>query len=175
MFVLLQHPYEDPEGRIDLPASIKCDVDHWKRPIEFMLEKVPKREFRWIYILTYLLPVMPSGTYGSCAVSVTNNYLRDEVVSLKPNPHTWRTRRLPLVWTLLFDLFRHGRAGPARGMNPRWHSSQTHKPLSHAKAPVLLNLVGVLINYMYMYWNQNSQTDEIYSAAEGLLEEKLFA
>ena len=36
----LQHPYEDPEGRIDLPSSIKCHVDHWKRPIEFILEKV---------------------------------------------------------------------------------------------------------------------------------------
>jgi len=36
----LQHPYEDPEGRIDLPASIRCQVDHWKRPVEFIYEKV---------------------------------------------------------------------------------------------------------------------------------------
>ncbi|XP_078372473.1 androglobin-like isoform X6 [Oculina patagonica] len=35
------HPYEDPEGRTDLPASIKCNVDHWKRPVEFILEKSP--------------------------------------------------------------------------------------------------------------------------------------
>ena len=40
--ILLQHPYEDPEGRIDLPASIKSQVDHWKRPVEFILEKVQK-------------------------------------------------------------------------------------------------------------------------------------
>ena len=36
----LQHPYEDPEGRIDLPASIRSQVDHWKRPVEFIYEKV---------------------------------------------------------------------------------------------------------------------------------------
>lgn len=35
------HPYEDPEGRIDLPSSIKSYVDHWKKPVEFMLEKSP--------------------------------------------------------------------------------------------------------------------------------------
>jgi len=35
------HPYEDPEGRVDLPASIKCNVDHWKRPVEFILAKTP--------------------------------------------------------------------------------------------------------------------------------------
>ena len=37
---LLQHPYEDPEGRIDLPASVRSQVDHWKRPVEFIYEKV---------------------------------------------------------------------------------------------------------------------------------------
>ena len=36
----LQHPYEDPEGRIDLPASMRSQVDHWKRPVEFIYEKV---------------------------------------------------------------------------------------------------------------------------------------
>ena len=36
----LQHPYEDPEGRIDLPATIRSQVDHWKRPVEFIYEKV---------------------------------------------------------------------------------------------------------------------------------------
>jgi hypothetical protein len=35
-----QHPYEDPEGRIDLPQTIKSRVDHWKRPVDFILEKV---------------------------------------------------------------------------------------------------------------------------------------
>ncbi|XP_068698412.1 androglobin-like isoform X1 [Montipora foliosa] len=35
------HPYEDPEGRIDLPASITGQVDHWKRPCEFIVEKAP--------------------------------------------------------------------------------------------------------------------------------------
>ena len=48
MSVLLffQHPYEDPEGRIDLPASIRCQVDHWKRPVEFIVEKV-QLEMSW--------------------------------------------------------------------------------------------------------------------------------
>lgn len=35
------HPYEDPEGRVELPASISSQVDHWKRPCEFIVEKTP--------------------------------------------------------------------------------------------------------------------------------------
>jgi len=48
---MLQHPYEDPEGRVDLPASIKCNVDHWKRPVEFIQDKVhvPQAYFHLIY------------------------------------------------------------------------------------------------------------------------------
>ena len=52
----LQHPYEDPEGRIDLPASIRSQVDHWKRPVEFIYEKVLLPFYRTtvLYLFTTL-------------------------------------------------------------------------------------------------------------------------
>ena len=42
-------------------------------------------------------------------------FLQDEVVSLRPNPHSWRAVGLSLVWTLLLDL--SGLGGPTRGVN----------------------------------------------------------
>ena len=42
LFLLLvlqqQHFFEDPDGKLDLPASLR--VDHWKRPQDFITEKV---------------------------------------------------------------------------------------------------------------------------------------
>ncbi|XP_077977911.1 androglobin-like isoform X2 [Glandiceps talaboti] len=35
------HFFEDPEGRIDMPPSLKQRVDHWKRPQDFILDKTP--------------------------------------------------------------------------------------------------------------------------------------
>jgi len=65
-------------------------------------------------------------------------FLRDEVVNLKPNPHTWRAVGLTLVWTLLLDL--SGLGGPTRGVNTPAGIALgvigTHKPLSHVKATV---------------------------------------
>ena len=38
MFV--QHAFEDPEGRIDLPQVIQGNVECWKRPVDFIEDKV---------------------------------------------------------------------------------------------------------------------------------------
>ena len=65
-------------------------------------------------------------------------FLQDEVVSLRPNPHSWRAVGLSLVWTLLLDL--SGLGGPTRGVNTpagiALGVTGTHKPLSHDKATV---------------------------------------
>nr|XP_006811496.1 PREDICTED: androglobin-like [Saccoglossus kowalevskii] len=37
----LQHFFEDADGRIDMPPSLKQKVDHWKRPQDFILDKTP--------------------------------------------------------------------------------------------------------------------------------------
>ncbi|XP_070569023.1 androglobin-like isoform X9 [Ptychodera flava] len=37
----LQHFFDDPEGRIEMPPSLKQRVDHWKRPQDFILDKTP--------------------------------------------------------------------------------------------------------------------------------------
>ena len=72
-------------------------------------------------------------------------FLQDEVVSLKPNPHTWRAVGLTLVWTLLLDL--SGLGGPTRGVNTPAGIALgvigTHKPLSHNKATVPCEWKGV--------------------------------
>ncbi|KAL8581512.1 hypothetical protein ACOMHN_042905 [Nucella lapillus] len=34
-----QHFFEDPDGKLDMPASLR--VDHWKRPQDFITEKTP--------------------------------------------------------------------------------------------------------------------------------------
>ena len=36
----VQHFFDDPEGKIELPPSLKDRVDHWKRPQDFITEKV---------------------------------------------------------------------------------------------------------------------------------------
>ena len=65
-------------------------------------------------------------------------FLQDEVVSLKPNPHTWRAMGLTLLWNLLHDLSNLG--GPTRGVNTPTGIglgvTGTRKPLSHVKATV---------------------------------------
>ena len=91
------------------------------------------------YLLTYLLPIMPLWHIGQLFCCFRNKkFLRDEVVNLKPNPHTWRAVGLTLVWTLLLDL--SGLGGPTRGVNTPAGIALgvigTHKPLSHVKATV---------------------------------------
>ena len=77
-------------------------------------------------------------------------FLQDEVVSLRPNPHSWRAVGLSLVWTLLLDL--SGLGGPTRGVNTpagiALGVTGTHKPLSHDKATVPVSgQSGVLETY----------------------------
>ena len=65
-------------------------------------------------------------------------FLQDEVVSLKPNPHTWRAMGLTLLWNPLLNLSNLG--GPIRGVNTPAGIDLgvigTRKPLSHVKATV---------------------------------------
>ena len=83
-------------------------------------------------------------------------FLRDEVVNLKPNPHTWRAVGLTLVWTLLLDL--SGLGGPTRGVNTPAGIALgvigTHKPLSHVKAtvPVSESVLMATINFWPQIW-----------------------
>ena len=78
-------------------------------------------------------------------------FLQDEVVSLRPNPHSWRAVGLSLVWTLLLDL--SGLGGPTRGVNTpagiALGVTGTHKPLSHDKATVPVSDINKLApNYL---------------------------
>ena len=34
----VQHSFDDPEGKIEMPPTMK--VDHWKRPQDYITEKV---------------------------------------------------------------------------------------------------------------------------------------
>lgn len=36
---VVQHFFDDPEGKIDLPPSLR--VAYWKRPQEYILDKMP--------------------------------------------------------------------------------------------------------------------------------------
>jgi hypothetical protein len=49
---------------------------------------------------------------------------RDEVVSLMPQPPTWRTRISLLAWPIAFDP--SGMGGPTGNICYRWHGSQVH-------------------------------------------------
>ena len=44
MSVFSQHAFDDPEGRVDLPLSIRPRIDSWKRPGDFIVEKVSTTE-----------------------------------------------------------------------------------------------------------------------------------
>lgn len=35
---VVSHSFDDPEGKIDMPPGMK--VDHWKRPQDYITEKV---------------------------------------------------------------------------------------------------------------------------------------
>eukprot|EP00057_Strongylocentrotus_purpuratus_P006163 XP_011660637.1 PREDICTED: androglobin isoform X28 [Strongylocentrotus purpuratus] len=37
----MQHFFDDPEGRIELPTSLRHRVDHWRRPQDFITDKTP--------------------------------------------------------------------------------------------------------------------------------------
>lgn len=75
----------------------------------------------------YLLTVYHAGVVHRTAFCYFHNkyFLQDEVVSLKPNPYTWRAVGLSLVWTLFLDLFSLG--GFYQGCkHSHRHSSWSH-------------------------------------------------
>ena len=43
-----QHAFEDPEGRVELPSVIQSSVEYWKRPIDFIEDKVSNVVYLWI-------------------------------------------------------------------------------------------------------------------------------
>ncbi|XP_028410021.1 androglobin-like isoform X2 [Dendronephthya gigantea] len=87
------HAYEDPEGRVDLPAVIQAKVECWKRPVDFIEDKTPVivdpdgSKEKDIDLISSSSDVISCSEIMRCIIAeITNLY------KLKPNMDTIESR-----------------------------------------------------------------------------------